>query len=123
MKKMNRKFLFQFLFQTILISGLYALLYSLKFIQLETNLFLTNLFSVTFIFILSGVILFINLPDQKPIAGRFLVMTMVQLLSILSLELAYIYTNQSLGLILHGLFFSLIHFLFQTMFLLRIQKS
>ena len=120
---MNRKFLFQFLFQTILISGLYALLYSLKFIQLETNLFLTNLFSVTFIFILSGVILFINLPDQKPIAGRFLVMTMVQLLSILSLELAYIYTNQSLGLILHGLFFSLIHFLFQTMFLLRIQKS
>ena len=123
MKKMNRKFLFQFLFQTILISGLYALLYSLKFIQLETNLFLTNLFSVTFIFILSGMILFINLPDEKPIAERFLVMTMVQLLSILSLELAYIYTNQSLGLILHGLFFSLIHFLFQTMFLLRIQKS
>ena len=120
---MNRKFLFQFLFQTILISGLYALLYSLKFIQLETNLFLTNLFSVTFIFILSGMILFINLPDEKPIAERFLVMTMVQLLSILSLELAFKYSNQSIKLILHGLIFSLIHFLFQTIFLVRIQKS
>ena len=123
MKKMNRKFLLQFLFQTILISGLYALLYSLKFIQLETNLFLTNLFSVTFIFILSGMILFINLPDEKPIAERFLVMTMVQLLSILSLELAFKYSNQSIKLILHGLILSLIHFLFQTIFLVRIQKS
>jgi hypothetical protein len=67
--------------------------------------------------------LFFKLPDKEPIAGRFLIMTGVQLISILSLELAYIYTNQSIELILHGLFFSFVHFILQTIFLVRIQKN
>ena len=120
---MNRNLLFRFLVQTILISTIYSLVYSLGLYKLAFNLFITNLFSVTFIFVVSGLILFFKLPDQKPIVERFLIMTMIQMLSILSLELAYIYTNQSLVLILNGLVFSLIHFLFQTIFLVRIHRD
>jgi len=72
---------------------------------------------------LSGLILFIKLPDEEPIAVRFIFMTIVQFLAILSLQAAFIYTHQSLQLILHGLFFSFFHFLIQTFFLIRIQKN
>jgi hypothetical protein len=120
---MNRTMLIRFLVQTILISTIYGLVYSFGLYKLAFNLFITNLISVTFIFVVSGFILFFKLPEQKPIVERFLIMTMIQMLSILSLELAYIYSNQSLVLILNGLVFSLIHFLFQTIFLVRIQKN
>jgi hypothetical protein len=120
---MNRKFLFQFLSQTIIISAIYALLIILGFSNLYFHSFLPNLLSVSFIFLTSGLILFFKLRDHEPIANRFLIMTMVQLISILSLELAYIYTNQTVELILHCLAFSLIQFLFQTFFLVRIQKK
>ena len=119
---MNKKFLFQFLFQTFLVSGIYFAICALGFFKLDLRLAYTNLTSITFIFVLSGFILFYKLPDNKPIADRFLIMTAVQILSILSLELAYIYTNQSLDLILHGLIFSLVQFILQTVFLVIIQK-
>lgn len=120
---MNKKFLLKFLFQTSIISLIYLTLCAFGFLKLNLLFATTNLVSITFIFALSGFILFFRLPDKEPIAGRFLIMTGVQLLSILSLELAYIYTNQSIELILHGLFFSLVQFLFQTIFLVRIQKN
>jgi hypothetical protein len=120
---MNKRFLLKFLVQTSLISLIYFTISAFGLFKLDSRLATTNLFSITFIFVLSGFILFFRLPDKEPIAGRFLIMTAVQLLSILSLELAYIYTNQSNDLILHGLFFSLSQFLFQTIFLVRIQKN
>jgi hypothetical protein len=120
---MNKKFLLKFLFQTSLISLIYFTLCAFGLFKLDSRFATTNLISITFIFVLSGFILFFKLPVKEPIAGRFLIMTAVQMLSILSLELAYIYTNQSIELILHGLFFSLVQFLFQTVFLVRIQKN
>jgi hypothetical protein len=118
----NRKLLIKFLSQTGLISLIYGLFCAFNLFKVDSFFVLINLFFVTLIFIVSGFILFYRLPDHEPIAWRFLIMTMIQLLSILSLELAFVYTNQSVELILHGLFFSLIHFLFQTIFLVRIQK-
>jgi len=120
---MNKKFLLKFLFQTFLISVIYFTIYSLGLFNLNIRLVAANLFSITFIFVLSGFILFFRLLDTEPIAGRFLIMTSAQLISILSLELAYIYTDQSIELIMHGLFFSFVHFIFQTVFLVRIQKN
>jgi len=120
---MNNKFLLKFLFQTILISLIYFALCAFRLFKLNLQLATTNLFSITFIFALSGFILFFRLPDKEPIASRFLIMTGVQLISLLSLELAYIYTNQTVELILHCLTLSLIQFLFQTYFLVRIQKK
>lgn len=120
---MNKKFLLRFLFQTSLISLIYFSLWAFGLFKLNLRLATTNLVSTSFIFVLSGFILFFRLPDKEPIAGRFLIMTGVQLISILSLELAYIYSNQSIELILHGLFFSLVQFIFQTIFLVRIQKG
>jgi hypothetical protein len=120
---MNKKFLLKFLFQTSLISLIYFTLCVFGLFKLDSRFATTNLISITFIFVLSGFILFFKSPDKEPIAGRFLIMTGVQLISILSLELAYIFTNQSIELILHGLFFSLVQFLFQTVFLVRIQKG
>lgn len=120
---MNKKFLLKFLFQTSLISLIYFSLCAFGLFKLNLRLATTNLVSTSFIFALSGFILFFRLPDKEPIAGRFLIMTGVQLISILSLELAYIYTNQSIELILHGLFFSLVQFILQTVFLVRIQKN
>lgn len=120
---MNKKFLFQFLFQTTIISSIYAVLLVINLFDLSYISAITNLLSITFIFFVCGLILFFKLPDQEPIAGRFLIMTTFQLISILSLELAFIYTNQSVELILHGLFFSLVQFIFQTIFLVRIQKQ
>jgi hypothetical protein len=120
---MNRRNLIQFLLQALLISAIYAVILFLNLYNFSLFLGLTTLVSVTFIFVISGVILFLKLPDQEPIAGRFLIMTMVQLISILSLEAAFIYTNQSLELILNSLSFALIHFVFQTIFLVRIQKK
>jgi hypothetical protein len=123
MNRMNKKFLLKFLFQTSLISLIYFTIWALGLFKLDLRFTTTNLISITFIFVLSGFILFFRLPDKEPIAGRFLIMTAVQLISILFLELAYIYTNQSNDLILHGLFFSLVQFIFQTVFLVRIQKG
>jgi hypothetical protein len=120
---MNKKFLLKFLFQISLISLIYLTLWAFGLFKLNLRLAATNFVSITFIFIFSGFILFYKLPDDEPIANRFLIMTGVQLISILSLELAYIYTNQSNDLILHGLFFSLVQFIFQTVFLVRIQKG
>ena len=120
---MNKRVLLKFLVQTFLISVIYYTICTFGLFKLDSRFSTTNLISITFIFVLSGFILFFRLPDKEPIAGRFLIMTAVQLLSILSLELAYIYTNQSNDLILHGLFFSLVQFLFQTIFLVRIQKN
>ena len=120
---MNKKFLLKFLFQTSLISLIYLTIWAFGLFNLNFRLATTNLVSISFIFALSGFILFFRLPDKEPIAGRFLIMTGVQLISILSLELAYIYSNQSIELILHGLIFSLVQFLFQTIFLVRIQRG
>lgn len=120
---MNKRFLIKFLVQTFLISVIYYTICAIELFKLDSHFAKTNLISITFIFVLSGFILFYRLPDKEPIAGRFLIMTAVQLLSILSLELAYIFTNQSIELILHGLFFSLVQFLFQTIFLVRIQNT
>lgn len=120
---MNRKLLIRFLSQTGLISSIYALFFLLNIFKMESFLVQINLFAVTLIFVMSGFILFYKLSDNEPITWRFLIMTMVQLLSLISLELAFIYTNQSVNLILHVLFFSMIHFLFQTLFLIRVQKT
>lgn len=120
---MNRRNLIQFLFQALLISAIYAVLLFLNLYNFSLFLGLTTLVSITFVFVISGLILFLKLPDQEPIAGRFLTMTAIQLISILSLVLAYIYTNQSVELILNCLAFAMIHFVFQTVFLVRIQKK
>jgi len=120
---MNNKHLFRFLIQTILISTIYSFLLFLNVFKLSYYAGVINLISVTSIFIISGLILFFKLPDREPIAWRFLVMTTVQTISILSFLLSYIYTNQSFRLIMNGLIFSLIHFVFQTVFLIRIQKN
>lgn len=120
---MNKKSLLKLLFQTFLISVIYYILFALGIFKMDSALVYTNLISITFIFTLSCFILFFRLPDAEPIAGRFLIMTAIQLLSLLSIELAYIYTNQANELILNGLFFSLVQFFFQTAFLIRIQKN
>jgi hypothetical protein len=121
---MNNKYLIRFSFQICIISFLYALFLFFRPISaVSFSLGFFNLGIISFVFIFSGFILFWKLPDNKPIAERFLIMTVIQMLSILSVELAYIFTKQAIELILHGLIFSLVQFLFQTYFLVKIQKN
>lgn len=68
-------------------------------------------------------ILFISLKDYESFVGRFLIMTTVQMLSFLSVEIAFIYTNQPDELVYHGLIFFFSQFVAQTYFLIRIQKK
>jgi hypothetical protein len=120
---MNNNYLIRFSLQICIISFLYALILFFRPVStVSFSLGFFNLGIISFVFILSGFILFWKLPDNKPIAERFLIMTVIQMTSILSLELAYIYSKQSTELILNSLGFALVHFVFQTIFLIRIQK-
>ena len=120
---MKNRFLRDILFQVVVISCLYFVLAYFELFHLSFRKAMVNLFSLTFVFIMSGLILFLNLKKDEPIAGRFLIMTTVQMLSFLSIETAFIYTDQPVEIVYHGLIFFFAQFIFQTIFLVRIQKK
>ncbi len=120
---MNNNFLLKFLLQVVIISSVYFFLIWSGVFTLSLNIAFVNAFSLTFIFLISGFILFFSLKKEEPIATRFLIMTAVQMLSFLSVETAFIYTKQSVELVYHGLILFFLQFLAQTTFLIRIQKK
>lgn len=120
---MSNNFLWKFLLQVIVISSVYFLLICSKVFALPLKPAIINMLSLTIIFLISGLILFLSLKKGEPIASRFLIMTSVQMLSFLSVETAFIYTNQPDELVYHGLLLFFFQFIAQTFFLIRIQKK